>query len=72
MSKDKGNQLALMIRQLHASLGSTQEQFATRSVAPSVRSNRWEGGKSKPSPLAMRQIEELRKDLDRSELKSSD
>ena len=72
MSKDKGNQLALIIRQLHASLGLTQEQFATRVGCTFSTVNRWEGGKSKPSPLAMRQIEELRKDLDRSELKSSD
>jgi len=37
----------------------TQEQFAAKIGVTFSTVNRWESGKSKPSPLAMRQIEEL-------------
>lgn len=36
-----------------------QEQFAAKVGVTFSTVNRWESGKSKPSPLAMRQIEEL-------------
>ncbi|PXF57013.1 MAG: hypothetical protein C4B58_11435 [Deltaproteobacteria bacterium] len=44
---------------LSASTQLTQEQFAAKVGVTFSTVNRWEKGKSKPSPLAMRQIEEL-------------
>jgi len=51
--------LARKIRDLRSRLGLTQEQFAAKVGVTFSTVNRWESGKSKPSPLAMRQIEEL-------------
>ena len=47
------------IKELRGTLGLTQEQFAAKVGVTFSTVNRWESGKSKPSPLAMRQIEEL-------------
>ena len=44
--------------ELRSKLGMTQEQFAAKVGVTFSTVNRWESGKSKPSPLAMRQIEE--------------
>jgi DNA-binding transcriptional regulator YiaG len=46
-------------RELRSKLGLTQEHFAAKIGVTFSTVNRWESGKSKPSPLAMRQIEEL-------------
>ena len=51
--------LADKIRELRSKLGMTQEQFAAKVGVTFSTVNRWESGKSKPSPLAMCQIEEL-------------
>lgn len=59
MPKTKENDLARMIKELRYKLGLTQEQFAAKVGVTFSTVNRWESGKSKPSPLAMRQIEEL-------------
>jgi len=59
MPKIEDNELARKIRELRSKLGLTQEQFAARVGVTFSTVNRWESGKSKPSPLAMRQIEEL-------------
>lgn len=59
MPKIEDNELARKIRQLRSKLGLTQEQFAAKVGVTFSTVNRWESGKSKPSPLAMRQIEEL-------------
>jgi len=59
--------LAKKIRELRSRLGLTQEQFAAKVGVTFSTVNRWESGKSKPSPLAMRQIEELRTGLDAKE-----
>jgi len=67
MSKAKTNQLALKIRRLRASLGLTQEQFAAKVGVTFSTVNRWESGKSRPSPLAIRQIEELFPQLAKSD-----
>ncbi len=50
---------ATMIRKLRLALGLTQEQFAAKVGVTFSTANRWESGKSKPSPLAMQQIKEL-------------
>ena len=55
----KETELAEKVKQLRASLGLTQEQFAAKVGVTFSTVNRWENGKGKPSPLAMRQIEEL-------------
>jgi len=54
-----------MIKELRAALGLTQEQFAGRVGVTFSTVNRWENGKGKPSPLAMKRIDELRKELER-------
>jgi len=59
MPKIEDNELARKIRELRSKLGLTQEQFAAKVGVTFSTVNRWESGKSKPSPLAMRQIEEL-------------
>ena len=51
--------MAEMIRKLRAKLGLTQEQFAAKVGVTWSTVNRWENGRGKPSPLAMRRIEEL-------------
>jgi putative transcriptional regulator len=59
MPKTEENDLADKIRELRSKLGMTQEQFAAKVGVTFSTVNRWESGKSKPSPLAMRQIQEL-------------
>jgi DNA-binding transcriptional regulator YiaG len=49
-----------MIRSLRASLGLSQEKFAVKIGVTFSTVNRWENGHGKPSPLAMRRIEEFR------------
>ena len=44
---------------LRKRLGDTQEAFAHRLGVTHVSVNRWENGRSKPSPLAVRILEEL-------------
>ena len=59
MSRARETKLAREIKRLRLNLRLTQEQFASRVGVTFSTVNRWEGGKSKPSPLAMRQIKEL-------------
>jgi len=59
VSKTKGNGLAEKIKELRSRLGLTQEQFAAKIGVTFSTVNRWESNKSKPSPLALRRIEEL-------------
>ena len=59
MSKPKETELAKDIRELRSKLGLTQEQFAAKVGVTFSTVNRWESGKSKPSPLAMKRIKEL-------------
>ena len=47
------------IKEMRSKLGLTQEQFAAKIGVTFCTVNRWESGKSKPSPLAMRQIARL-------------
>ena len=60
MASKKNAAVAEMIRKLRAKLGLTQEQFAARVGVTWSTVNRWENGRGKPSPLAMRQIEDLK------------
>ena len=43
----------------------TQEQFAAKVGVTWSTVNRWENGRGKPSPLAMRRIEELQKEFEK-------
>jgi putative transcriptional regulator len=47
-----------LIRELRFLSGLTQEQFAASLGVTYSTVNRWENGRSKPSPMAMKQIEE--------------
>ena len=48
-----------IIKRLRVQLGLTQEQFAARVGVTFSTVNRWEAGRSRPSPLAWREIERL-------------
>ena len=52
-----------LIRELRILTGLTQEQFAAALGVTYSTINRWENGRSKPSPIAMRQIEEMLQDM---------
>jgi len=60
MPKRNNNDLAEMIKELRAKHGLTQEQFAAKVGVTWSTVNRWENDRGKPSPLAMRRIEELK------------
>jgi transcriptional regulator with XRE-family HTH domain len=54
---------AQLVRDLRQRLGLTQEKMAARLGVTFPTINRWENGRAKPSPLAMKQIEDLLVDL---------
>ncbi len=56
-------EIGKLIRELRIEIGLTQEQFAALLgvVYPTV--NRWENGRSQPSPLALQQIQRMLQEL---------
>ena len=48
-----------LIRELRLETRLTQEQFAATLGVTHSTMNRWENGRSNPSPLAMRKVEEI-------------
>jgi putative transcriptional regulator len=54
---------ALLVRELRHRLGLTQEKMAARLGVTFPTINRWENGRAKPSPLALKRIEDLLGDL---------
>lgn len=52
-------QISKLIRELRSLMGLTQEQFAVELGVTCSSINRWENGRSKPSPLAVQKIEEM-------------
>lgn len=58
----KDKDIPKTIKKLRTALNLTQEQFAAKVGVTFSTINRWENGKGKPSPLAMKQIEKLSKD----------
>jgi len=52
-----------LVRELRERTGLTQEKFAARLGVTFPTINRWENGRAKPSPLALKQIEDLLLDL---------
>lgn len=53
------NELGRLIRSIRERLELTQERFAAKLGVTFSSVNRWENGRTKPSPLALKQIEEL-------------
>ncbi len=56
-------QIGKLIRELRLLTGLTQEQFAAELGVTYSSVNRWENGRSKPSPLAIRLIEKMLRDM---------
>jgi putative transcriptional regulator len=52
-----------LVRELRERMGLTQEKFAARLGVTFPTINRWENGRARPSPLALKQIEDLLLDL---------
>lgn len=50
---------AHLVRELRNRLGLTQEKMAARLGVTFPTINRWENDRAKPSPLALKQIEDL-------------
>lgn len=61
--KDK---LPKLVRDLRERTGLTQEKFAAKLGVTFPTINRWENGKSTPSPLAMQRIKELAQSMGES------
>ncbi len=55
--------VAKIVKSLRAAMELTQEQFAAKVGFTFSTVNRWENGRGVPSPLAMRQIEQLRAEI---------
>ena len=52
-----------LVRELRKRTGLTQEKFAAKLGVTYPTINRWENGRAKPSPLALKQIEDLARGL---------
>ncbi len=48
-----------LVRELRERTGLTQEKFAAKLGVTFPTINRWENSRAKPSPLALKQIEDL-------------
>ena len=56
--------ISRLVRDLRDRTGLTQEKFAAKLGVTYPTINRWENGRAKASPLALKQIEDLLRDLD--------
>lgn len=54
-----------LVRELRERTGLTQEKFAAKLGVTFPTINRWENGKAKPSPLTLKQIEDLLRGMGR-------
>lgn len=52
-----------LVRTLRERTGLTQEKFAAKLGVTFPTISRWENGRAKPSPLALKQIEDLLREL---------
>lgn len=52
-----------LVRELRSRLGLTQEKFAAKLGVTFPTINRWENDRVQPSPLAMKRLEELVREL---------
>ena len=55
--------LCRLIQELRELTGLTQEKFAARLGVTFPTINRWENGRARPSPLALKQVEALLREL---------
>jgi len=55
--------IARLVRELRERTGLTQEKFAARLGVTFPTINRWENGRARPSPLALKQVEDLLRDM---------
>ncbi|MBD2067291.1 helix-turn-helix transcriptional regulator [Leptolyngbya sp. FACHB-671] len=58
-AKPSAAALNVLVRELRALCGLTQEQFAAKLGVTLVTVNRWENDRAKPMPLAVRQLSAL-------------
>ncbi len=56
---DRNTDPATLVREVRTRLGLTQEKFAARLGVTLPTINRWENGRTKPSPLAVRTLRDL-------------
>ena len=61
-------QIGNLIREIRLEIGLTQEQFASQLGVICNTINRWENGRSKPSPLAIQKIEQLLEQMGKTDL----
>lgn len=66
----RGYEINTFVRDLRLLYGLTQEQFAARLGVTLVTVNRWENYRTKPMPLALRQLKNLLIDMSYSESKA--
>lgn len=59
----KSDDLAVLIREIRGRLGLTQEKFAAKLGVTLPTINRWENGRTRPSPLASEKIKELLQEI---------
>jgi transcriptional regulator with XRE-family HTH domain len=55
--------MSQLVRELRERLGLTQEKLAAKLGVTFPTINRWENGRTKPSPLGMKQIEDVLREL---------
>mgnify|MGYP000923334226 FL=1 len=55
--------ISRLVRELRERTGLTQEKFAAKLGVTYPTINRWENGRAKPSPLALKQIDDLARGL---------
>lgn len=51
--------IARLVHEIRLRTGLTQEKFAARLGVTFPTINRWENGRARPSPLALKQLESL-------------
>jgi len=56
-------EMSRLVRELRERTGLTQEKLAAKLGVTYPTINRWENGRAKPSPLALKQIEDLVRSL---------
>ncbi|HYA40323.1 MAG TPA: helix-turn-helix domain-containing protein [Syntrophobacteraceae bacterium] len=56
---NSSNDISRLIREIRESTGLSQEKFAAKLGVTLPTVSRWEHGRAKPSPLALKQIENM-------------
>ncbi len=59
----QSDDMAVLIWEIRGRLGLTQEKFAAKLGVTLPTINRWENGRSRPSPLASEKIKELLQEM---------